>query len=375
MGGLLGGLLQACMAATGHAAPSGVSTGGCEVFASGVLRSGEYRASYSGGCRDGLAEGHGKAQWNLTYAPDAAPVVWQGRFSQGIFLAEPAALGARRVDSTRALLDMGSVRGPGGKAARLWVESRVDGKLPASICRPLSLRLLTGGADLADDQLARQWLGAAHQHWRRACDASSLAALKGRNVQIGIHQGTELGPDGYGNLPAAEVASYGTLDGQGYEPRQYHNKAGQAVADRQRAAERREALAASEKRLRDYAREVGARRYVDLKELEQNPFRFGEQVLLVAVRPLRVETPMEAIVQPARRVGHDYAMALAAGVQVAQWDRQSRILAVRVIGRSKEQGSQGMLRLAVVDSQACQASNCEDFIHVTGNRWLVDEEL
>ena len=117
-------------------------------------------------------------------------MVWQGRFSQGIFLAEPAALGARRVDSTRALLDLGSVRGPGGKAARLWVESRVDGKLPASICRPLSLRLLTGGADLADDQLARQWLGAAHQHWRKACDASSLAALKGRNVQIGIHQGT-----------------------------------------------------------------------------------------------------------------------------------------------------------------------------------------
>lgn len=372
---LMSGLLLACMPDAGQAAPPGVSTGDCTVLASGILRSSDYRFSYSGKCQGGLAQGEGKAQWNLTHAPDAAPVVWQGRFSQGIFLAEPEAQGARRVDNTRALLDMGMVNGPGSGKSRLWVESRVDGKLPASVCRPLSLRLLVGSADLSDDRLAKQWLNAAHQHWRKACHASGLAALKGRNVQIGIHPQEELAPDGYGNLPMPEVSSYGALDGQSYEPRQYNNKAAQAVASAQKEAERRRTLDANLQRLKSYASEVGAKRYVDLKQLEQNPFRFGEQVVLVAVRPVRVETPTEAVIRPARRVGYSYTLALATGAQVAQWDSQSRLLAVRVVDRSKDPGTQGVLRLAVIGSKVCQAEDCEDFAYVTGNRWLLEEEL
>ena len=372
---LMGGLLLTCMPGATHAAPSAINTGDCAVLASGVLRSSDYRFSYSGKCQGGWAQGEGKAQWRLTHAPDAAPVVWQGRFSQGVFLAEHETQGARRVDNTRALLDMGMVKGLGSGKSRLWVESRVDGKLPASVCRPLSLRLLVGSTDLSDDRLAKQWLNAAHQYWRKACDASSLAALRGRNVQIGLHQQEELAPDGYGNLPAAEVSSHGPLDGPSYEPRQYNNKVAQAVASVQREAERRQALDANMQRLKSYANEVGAKRYVDLKQLEQNPFRFGEQVLLVAVRPVRVETPTEAVIRPARRVGYSYTVALATGAQVAQWDSQSRLLAVRVIDRSKEPDSQGVLRLAVIGSQVCKADNCEDFVYVTGNRWLLEEEL
>lgn len=371
----MGSLLLAAMPATVQAAASGVSTGDCAVLASGILRSSDYRFSYSGKCPNGVAEGQGRAQWNLTHAPDAAPVVWQGRFSQGVFLAEPEAKRATRVDNTRALLDMGMVKGEGSGKAALWVESRVDGKLPASVCRPLSLRLLLNGADLSDDRLARQWLSAAHQHWRKACDAASLAALKGRNVQVGIHQGGDIAPDGYGNLPAPDVASSGMLDGSSYEPRQYSNKAAQAVANAQRDTERRQALDANMQRLKDFANEVGAKRYVDLNQLEQNPFRFGDQVLLVAVRPVRVETPTEAMIRPARRAGYGGANALAKGAQVAQWDAQSRILAVRVIDRSKEPESQGLLRLVVIGSKVCQIENCEDFVYVTGNRWLADEAL
>lgn len=353
------------------AAPS-VSTGECAVQSSGTLNSSEYVYSYSGGCKDGKAEGQGKAQWQLRNAPTVAPVVWQGRFVQGVFLAESATKGARRVDSSRALLDIGAVQA-GGKSGRLWVEGRLDSKLPVSACRPISLRLLVN-SDLADDKLARQWLQSAHQLWRGLC-AGELAALKGRNVQLSIHQGTELVPDSFGNLPQAVVTSYGPLDAASYQPTQFNNKATQAVADQQKQQQRTNEQAGALKRLKDYAQQVGAKRYVDLAELEQNPFRYGEQVLLVAVEVMRVETPVQAVVQPARRVGYGYSVALANGVQVAQWGKESRLLAVRVMGRSKEDDSRGTLSLAVVESTGCKEFNCEDFTYVTGNRWLRDEAL
>ena len=56
------------------AAPAGVSTGRCEVLASGQLRSNEFVASYEGNCKAGLAQGQGKAVWQLRHAPQAAPV-------------------------------------------------------------------------------------------------------------------------------------------------------------------------------------------------------------------------------------------------------------------------------------------------------------
>ena len=365
--------------ASGHAeagkAGSGVSVGGggCTVIASGTLNRPDYVASYSGGCRNGMADGQGKAQWRLVHAPDAAPVVWQGRFSQGVYLQESGTQAARRVDSARVLLDLGDVRSQ-GKSGRLWVESRVDGKLPASACQPISVRLLAPGA-LTDDNLAKQWLQAGYQRWYQVCGAEAAAKFKGRNVQLSIHQGSEIAPDGYGNLPVGVVVSYGPFDASSYQPTQYTNKAAQAVAQQQRDAQRSGELAQAEQRIKTFAREVGAKRYVDLRELEQNPFRYGDQVLLVAVNVVSVESPIQAIIQPARRTRYEYMRALATGVQVAQWGSESRILAVRSMGRSKDPDTKGALSLAVVESRNCKELNCEDYTYVSGNRWLRDEEL
>ena len=49
-------LLSLCTAPA-LAAPQGVSTGDCEVLASGQLRSAEYVASYRGACQGGKAQG------------------------------------------------------------------------------------------------------------------------------------------------------------------------------------------------------------------------------------------------------------------------------------------------------------------------------
>ena len=355
------------------ASPAGVSTGACEVLASGQLGSNEYIASYQGACKDGQANGQGRAEWRLRYAPNAAPVVWEGRFHQGVYLAESAVKGARRIDRTRVLLDLGTFQSA-GQSGRMWVESRVDGKLPASACQPISVRLLAPG-ELTDDNVAKQWLQAGFQRWQQVCGGEAATKLKGRNVQLSIHQGSEIAPDGYGNMPATVVTTYGPFDAGSYQPTQYTNKAAQAVVQQQQQAAQATEQAQTHQRLKAFATEVGAKRYVDLRELEQNPFRYGEQVLLVAVNVVSVESPVQAIVQPARRTRYEYSRALVNGVQVAQWGSESRLLAVRSMGRSKEPGSKGVLSLAVVESRSCKEINCADYTYVTGNRWLRDEEL
>ena len=57
--GALWALGLLCSMGTGPlwAQTGGVSTGGCEVFASGRLGSSDYLPSYQGGCKNGMAEG------------------------------------------------------------------------------------------------------------------------------------------------------------------------------------------------------------------------------------------------------------------------------------------------------------------------------
>ena len=373
----LGPLLLALLAQPALAAPEGVSTGGCEVFASGTLRSNEYLPTYQGACKNGLAEGAGKAIWKLRYAPDAAPVVWEGRFSQGIFLAEKQIVGAKKVDSTRALLDLGVLDAPkGASAGRLWVESRVDGKLPASACKPLSFQVSANGA-LTDDALAKAWLTAAYQRWQGVCGAAGEDALKGRVTRIQLHEGTGWSTDANGNIPSGVVQATKSLGGSSTasgEWQSYTNRASQQVAQTKRELDDKNELQANQDRVRGFARKHGATRFVELSALEKNPFRFGSEVLLVAVQMDEARTPVEAFVKPARRARYGWNRVLLRGA-IADWDEQGRIVAVQVKGRSTEKETKGWLILEMVGSQRCAQPDCEDYLYMPGRRWLSDESF
>lgn len=369
--------LSALFPPAARAAIDGVSTGGCEVLASGQLRSNDYLHSFQGECRAGLAEGRGKATWKLRHAPDAPPVVWEGRFSQGIFLAERHTVGARRVDNTRVLLDQGRLDGPGNASAgRLWVESRIDGKLPASICQPLSLQVSTSGG-LADDALAKAWMDAAYARWQSTCGDAGMAALKGRSLRVQLHEGGSWSPDAYGNIPAGTAQAlrhWGSTSGPQGDWQGYTNRAAQKVADAQRAKQETDEARANEARIRAFARKHGATRYVELAELDRNPFRFGGDALLIAVRLAEARTPVEAYVTPARASRAEWARVILRG-PIADWDEQPRIVAVRVKGRSTDPYTRDMLLLEMVDSQRCSQPDCEDYLYMPGRRWLRDESF
>ena len=125
-------------------------------------------------------------------------------------------------------------------------------------------------------------------------------------------------------------------------------------------------------RLRAFARAAGARRYVALDVLEHNPFRFGDEVLLVAVEMVEARSPTEGVVRAARRLRGDWTRALVRG-PVASWDQQGRILAVRAKGRSSDEHTRDALVLEVLDSQRCEQIDCADYLRMPGDRWLREE--
>jgi len=362
------------------AAPAVARATDCEVLASGQLGNNDHIASYTGGCKNGRAQGQGEARWVLRYAPDTAPVVWQGRFDDGIYLAEPEILGARRLEYARVLLDLGRLTGPGRRHGHLWVESSAEGKLPPSACRPsFNLHVSTQGP-LHDDALARQWLDAAYQRWQRICSASVPPTGPARPLRVRLHEGDHWMDNRSSALPAGVVQAHTAL-GTSTPPRAAHwqgysNRPAQehAATLRQQArqAELQTELQANEKRLRDFASAVGARRFVTLEALQQNPFRFGDEVLLVDLRLQEARTPTEAIV---RGTATRYSGGSLLHGDIAQWNDTSRLVAVRVQGRSEEPDIRGMLLLQLIDSRVCAKRNCDDFLVMPDKRRLNESEL
>ena len=356
-------------------APAGVTLP-CQVRASGVMLSpGNYILKYQGACRNGFAQGEGRARWHYANSPDTPPVVWQGRFDNGILLTPQAVTAARPRDSHNMLLDLGRMEEGAG---HLWVESSMDGKLPADGCRPRALHVLVDErAELASEPQARHWLQAAYRHWLRACPSGHASpqqpGLPPAQARLQIYRGLALTPDANGNLPRSTVSASASLQGQELVLQNYSNQAAAAQQQKARVQEQAQAYEANEKRLQALARQYGASRVVELQALDKNPFRFDGQVLLVPIRPIRVLSRDSATVRAATRDGWSYTAALAEGSDVASWDEDSRMLAVKVKGRSSEERTQDRVILQVLGSQACAAGDCQDYLLHGGGKWAYDK--
>jgi len=358
----------------------------CEVMASSILSNNDHIASYRGGCRNGRADGIGEARWTLRYGPGVAPLVWQGRFVDGIYLAEPEVGDARRLGGTTALLDLGPLAlapqdldtasaTPPVQTGHLWVASRAENKWPASACRPIAVHVSTDGP-LADDAVARRWLDAAYQRWQQVCRASVAPPGPTFLLRVALHEGSDWQPDARGNLPAGVVQAY-TLPGAATPSptanwQGYHNRAAQQRAAALHQEARRAALQANEARLRDFARSHGAKRYLALAALQQNPFRFGDEVLLLSVRLLEARTPFEAVVRSTSQAG---GRGLLLG-DIAQWDNAGRMVAVRIVGRAAVPGASGLPVLQLIDSRVCDSDDCHDYLALPGSNrpgeWLLE---
>ena len=272
------------------------------------------------------------------------------------------------------LVDLGPVADSEGKGGRLWVEVAKQGSHGGDTCRPKGLHVLVDvHTPLASETIARQWLQAAHHLWQRACSAAAVRSVG--LVPLAVYQGFELVPDAQGNLPPATVKATASLQGKELFYQQYSNNAASLQRQNAEQPDQRKEYGGNAARLQAMMRKFDARRVVDLKTLDKGAVRWHGQVLLVGVRPERVLSRKAATVRAAHREGWDAAEALAEGAEIAKWGTDSRMLAVRVKGRTTDVRTQDRVILQVLGSQVCSDRDCEDYLLLPGGQWAHDKAL
>jgi hypothetical protein len=335
-----------------------------------LAQSWQYVFSYQGGCDNGLAQGEGRAQW-LPRSEGRAPIVWEGRFDRGIFLGLPAVRAARPLADGQVLLDLGPLADSEGKGGRLWVQAALDGNTPADACAPMALHVLVDiHSSLGSEQVARQWMQAALQHWQRACPAAVQNL-----VRLMLYQGFELAADGDGRLPAPVVRATASLQGRELLFQQYSNNAAAQQQHNAGLPEQRREYSANAQRLQTMVRQYQAQRVVDLPTLDKNLGALRGQVVLVGVRPERILSRRLATVRTAHREGWDSTAAVVEGQEIARWGKDSRMLAVKVIERSTDVRTQEQAILQLLGSARCSEVDCEDYLLMPGGQWAHNKAL
>lgn len=283
---------------------------------------------------------------------------------QGALGSQPLAEGV--------LLDLGPLANSEGKGGRLWAEAAAQGSHAADACRPKALHVLVDvHAPLASEAVARQWLQAAHHQWQKLCPAAQSVGL----VRLMVYQGFELVPDADGNLPTPTVRATASLQGRELLFQQYSNNATSLQRQNAGQPDQRKEYSANADRLQAMVRKYDARRVADLQAIDKSGARWQGQVLLVGVRPERVLSRRAATVRSAHREGWDVTEALAEGAEIAKWGKDSRMLAVKVKGRSTDVRTQDRMILQVLGSQVCSDLDCEDYLLMPGGQWAHNKAL
>jgi hypothetical protein len=227
--------LVAGLAAQAQAAQHKDPASGCEVSAPAYLASSDYVFSYQGACRNGLAEGQGKAIWTLKNAPSKREE-WAGRFSAGVYLPEPSqGLKARALRGDSVLFDLGPLPKLEGMSPRLAVEATSELTRYPDPCKPDTLFVLQAdGAALVSDDVAKQMLRSALDKLKLRCGDDRLRE-RGRpggertHVRVRMLPQPELEADPYGNAKGVVVEASLPLEA-GKDFSQYSN----SVASQQR---------------------------------------------------------------------------------------------------------------------------------------------
>jgi hypothetical protein len=328
--------------------------GACAVWGPSYLRrQDEYALRYSGGCKNGRAEGKGKAEWLFRLARMTPKSIWEGEFRNGIFLNGNKIDGAvEPAPGDRYLVPQGKA----GDADLLFVSrSAQDG--PLELCRVESLRLtLKSGANAADNDLVQKLMREAGKRYRQACPNDK------QEIRVGIHTGTfkvtanNLLPD---PLVEARVNASGELAG-------YYNKASEAAEKEKTRAQYQQKQAESRQRFHEFNRKNGIHAWLTLEQLEENPFRWEGKTIGLRVRLDKMQTRDSALIRPASR--DEWASARLVGVTPDFPDSQhSVLLAARVGKREAIPPDTDVVTLFHVDSRVCEQGNCSDWFMGTSS--------
>ncbi|MDR1967342.1 MAG: hypothetical protein LBQ32_01440, partial [Burkholderiaceae bacterium] len=371
----LGAFGLACSVGTAWAAQHKDPASGCAVVAPRYLASSDYSFQYQGACKAGLAEGKGKAIWTLRSSPQNH-VVWEGRFSAGVYLPPPQGIvSAREWSGPRGgndtvVFDLGTLPAQSGiSAVRLEVEAASELTNYPDPCKPGTLWVVNApAAALTADAVAQPLLVSAADKLKARCGAAlqqpnQRGQAQYTHLQVRAVATPRLEGDQWGNPgPALVTANVPLVAGAAMEA--YNNQAASQQRQQQQQADAQSERQANAQRLRAFFKTHQAQGWSALSDIDQNPFRFSGQVVVTAARLGDVLSPTRVWLE-ARGDGWLYATAILDGPGIAQWKPGWRLLAVRVTGRIKDETYlNGQAQLQLVGSEACTESQCADWLNL-----------
>ena len=362
----LAALLPAPAPAKGSADVTGYTRdldGRCQVWAPSMLGQQEYALRYRGACKNGRAEGKGKAEWLYRYAELKVKATWDGEFRNGVFLDGQKVKGSvTPVQGDRYVVEMGAVDG-----ARLFFVSRSPQDQPMALCEVEEVGAVLGpGMAPADDARVRRVMEGAGRAFHAVCPRV------GREVRIGVHaEPIEPRPNGMLPNPMA-VASFSPGAG---ELSDYSNESASKAREERQHADYDRKRDEVRRRFDEFSRKHGIAAWVTVKQLDENPFRWEGKTVGVVVRLDRMLARDSALVQTGLRDWGPPVVLTGISPDFPGSDRT--VLVAAVVGKREPlPGSESRevtySTLRHLESRSCELAGCADwFIWARGPRELV----
>lgn len=340
----------------------------CAVAAPAYLAaSSDYVFKYEGACSEGLAQGQGKAVWVLKNAA-TGKVTWEGAFSRGVYLPPPkGVLAARWLGNESALFDIGKLPVlPGLEATRLQVMAVGDLTNYPDPCKPRSLWVANApAAALVQEDVAKKLLQSAVDKLKMHCgNVLNIKDKRGElreSIEVRVLPALDVALDKYNNAPDGVVSGFvHWVDS--VAPDRFRNEAASAQRMAQQVALEQRGSQDAAQKLKAFFATHQAQGWADFGAIAQNPFRYANKVVVTAVQIGNVLSPTRALVSGVGRNSDDAGLLDGSGV--AAWPAGSRLVAVKVLGRSNEASTQGAATLQLVGSEACKEGDCEDWLRL-----------
>ncbi|MBS1143116.1 MAG: hypothetical protein H6R14_522 [Proteobacteria bacterium] len=338
--------------------------GRCQVWAPSMLGQRDYALRYRGGCKNGRADGKGKAEWLYRYAEMKVKATWEGDFRNGVFLDGQKVRGSvEPVSGDKYIVAMGNVPG-----AELFFIARSPQDGPMELCKVDQIALVLGPrVDVTDDDPVQRVMEAGVKAYQDVCDKGT------RYPNVGIFtEAIKLRPNGMLPNPVANArydSDTGRLGG-------YSNDAANKARQAKQQAEFAQKQDDVRKQFNAFSSKHGIAAWVTAQQLEENPFRWEGKTVGLVVRLDRMVARDTALVRGALR---DWSPSLQLRGITPDFpeSRRSVLLAAKVGKRErlpddKDQNGATFVTLNHIDSSVCERGGCSDwFIWARGDRELV----
>jgi hypothetical protein len=327
--------------------------GRCALWAPSMLDQREYAVRYAGACKNGRAEGRGKAEWLYRYAGMKVKASWEGEFRNGVFLdgqkikgwVEPAA-------GDRYVVAMGKV-----DDAQLSFIGRSPQDGPMVLCRIDRVALVLGPqTDADDDDAVRRLMENAAGFYLETCPRGTRAPEVGVFTEAVAAKSNGMLPN-----PIAQ-ARYNADTGR---LAAYRNDAADKARAAREQAEFAQAQDEARKRFNEFSERNGIVAWVTTRQLDENPFRWEGRTVGVVVRLERMLARNAALVKSGL---HERGrLVQLTGITPDFPESRRAVLIAGEVGTRQPatDGSDATVAyttLRHVDSRACESDGCGDWL-------------